>query len=961
MSECIEQCKESAAMIAAIASIYEKVKVSFIFFRDYDRLRNGVERVDVQDHTQLLRDLSLLKPTECLSNHYGAVCTALLEALDIVENEGAAGALIYVITNKGGRFVQSQGQKKELNNWNKGFPAHQKRLLRDMGAEKAASRLRRLNTKMMVLSTSRRAYSVTGFEALKEAAGCRQALHPGVQLLIINSAKKLFQVVMRDMMHTLNPSPAFQVQRLVGARAETISGALDFLDQLGTSSDQRNGAEIMLHEIANTDSGVKCLLGGDTGTDFLYFDLFGGTLASPSNPAWVRYCMLTSFPCTRTADILVERLVDSDGDLLGVVTDCDSLGAVIRNFVDDYASASPRAAYQKTVARMASSREAASAQQRHKMKTMTDELVGPTLAAAHECRDRGEPLLFIDDSVIMDGREIIETFLYVFPSRFLQMSSAEAFKYVENLLCAIRAATGEDSARATVGLTANCITHLPGSDFPDGRGSTASPLQVLSFLINMNISLTSAQSFNTATLAALVMKKAQSYDPVLVAIARDLLGSCDLVQLFDSQPLAHRGCVRALWLSEGVRPLLPAAVLTTLMNSLQISNFVLVLKKNKQHSLAFGVARLGEVCAEGERTNCLHCKRALLPEHFPTGDRRLCLYCRTTVASSANATFAALCSIFDLCAQPTPLPGVRSRGNRRTPTGPYLSEKVEADPTTSRVQLLCGLCRGFYTVTDLGRVLADNTKHKCPHCRALAITRRPKLETLLAAYIRASDPGEAQDDCTHTLAVDFIAQHAKRLLPAAAVPSSAEERERLLKSLRGRIAEERRRYAALQGREPQREGSVGDEWNLSRQEGYEIKKYWADAGIRDVLGPRQVEEVLLRQTGVRARFLPDDWDSGFDKVPIPYIILAGAQETGKDRRYGEDEIAKIFEEGELVTSEAARVLLAQMHPDLIESGSFRIALCKVCMSSESTQMRSHCGSEFCDKCHQVVCPTCNRW
>nr|BDT63139.1 MAG: hypothetical protein [Sicyonia whispovirus] len=935
ISGSMEQCKESAVKIAAMASIYEKVKVSFIFFSDYDRLRNGVERVDVQDHAQLTRDLSLLHQTGGLSSCYGAACTALLAALDIVESEKDTGALIYAITNKGGRFVQSRGQKKELNNWNKGVPAHQKRLMREMGAEQAAERMWRLNVKMMVLSTSRRAYSVTGFEALKKAAGRRQALHPGVQLLILNSAKKLFKVVTRDLMHTLNPSPAFQVQSLVGARAETISGALDFLDQLGTSSDQRNSAEIMLHEIANTDSGAKCLIGGDARTNFLFFDLFGGTLVSPGAPAWVRYCMLTSFPCARTANTLVERLVDGDDNLLGVVADCDSLGAAIRNFVDDYASASPREAYQNAVARMASSREAASAQQRQRVKTMAKGLVGPTLAAAHNCRDRGEPLLFIDDSAIKNGREFLKTSLSWFSSEFPKMSSASTFEWVEkNLLLAIRAATGEDSSRANVGLADNCITHLPGSDFPDGRGSTASPLQVLSFLIDMSVSLTTAQSFNTATLAALVMRRAQSYDPVLVAAARDLLGSCDLAQLFDGQPLAHSGCVQALWLSEGVRPLLPAGVLTTLMNSLQISNFVLALKRNEQHSLGFGVARLGEVCAEGERTDCLHCERALLPEHFPAGNRRLCLYCRTTVASSANATFAALCSIFNLGAQPTPLPGVRSRSNRRTLTGPHLSERVEADPTTRQVQLLCGLCRGFYTVADLGRVPAENKKHKCPFCRAFAITQRPKLENLLAAYVRASDSGEVQDDCTHTLAVDFIGQHAKMLLPAAAVPSSPEERERLLKLLREWIAKERRWHATLQGREPQREGSVGDEWNLSRRNGYEVKQYWRDAGIRDMLSPRQVEEVLLRQTGVRARFLPDDWASGVDNLPAPHIILAGAQETGQDRRYNENEIVKIFEEGELVTSEAARVLLAQVHPDLIESGILRIAPCSVCMSSE---------------------------
>ena len=1013
MGSIIREAKNVANDILKMCQVFENTSLALVLFNDYDHdqridydhdqpiVGNGILVYDNLINAEQVIDI-LSKITAKGGGHLGyeAVFTALLKTLDFIpiatDNDMMSGALIYIMTDEGGRFFHNEHEelKQELQCYNNAF-SDSFLTFEDTQLKGVAQKLKARNVKVMVLSPFPRAYDVEGFCNLEMAYNSVQEMYRGVQLIVAPDVEKLRLIISTDILCSLtNMDSATTSQSFCGSSVGTLDEFKPFCKKIVVDPPPPHIWNSLLKRCNNVD-GISLYQGKQPNktkpkTDFLHFSIYNG------HTSIGRYELLMSDPTTEKVDKLVNRLLNNRCGVFNLVADSESLGGLIRNLVDDFASPSCKTMYNNGVRTRSSSSANAKAQQTQRIARVADSLVE---VATDVCNRPEAGGLFYSSLWSGGSFPVIDN-----PTDFINMTQRKILVWVEDeLLKNIRFrpnVIGEEpppmppppssssssssssstthrrgettapmsAAQLNTVLTSTTIMDekrlhfIPANRFKMSFSDEACvhPAQILSFLVDSKISFKSATGLNTLMMYALVLKNKYDYPQQLIKLAEEFFNEFCFDTYLLTRSEIHSSGIRNSLLHENVIKHIPDNVVTTLMTTLQLSNFLIVLKINEEHKIPYNICKARQRNTS-ELIKCLGCNVSKYPENFNANDPlKYCCYCSVVRFDLDTAVSQDVTSILPLEPQ------------QQLPSEPMdcslprqQLDGVIGKQEGKSLELMCKGCSSFYPVWDATKAPADENKHRCPTCRAVALLKNKKIQNLLAHYVNSK---YKLTNPNLTLSVEFIAYNAHHMLSWVDCSLSSDDiRHSLntlsilssdditqsLNTLSKMLTEEQKKLSC---KIQQRGG-----WN-EKGDSVEVISLWRNKKIKDFLTTRQVERMFQLQTGVPATvsFLNKEWHNS-DNTRSCFNILNGIV---ANRQYTEEEIVKILDEGLLVTNAEAIKFVKELLPDTVDINEMlKIRECKICYSNENPTVVEHCKNFLiCSSClnnkQLELCPSC---
>ena len=927
--------------------LINELSMQFIEFKDFEDDDNGIKKYDIESIDQFEEALSLIQNTGGGANQHEASATALLESLSDLGNQ-YDGALVYILTDEGTRLYEHSDKDlvKEANK--------SKRDLAEYKPSTVAQVLEKKNVKLMVLSNDAKAYNHGGFRSL-EIASQNITADRGVkrvQLLKSANYKKMLAVISQDILFSvisdMDPS---NTQELFGKTVETVRNRSEFRGHCVALGIENEDYISGLFESLTADRKNKheevSLDNGDT--EFLHFSIAQSWWWHSS-----QYSMLVG-DCSQKdyrqkADKLANRIINNNW-LFTILANNASLGAMIRNFITQYASQEIATTYANRLKINSGSIEDAQNQQKMRLALNAKSVKSDVLNACHNSNG----VFYLRQQVPQLDTKARTNFLNMTPDmhRFVRDELLPEIEYRPNVPTNDERMEKDGKLVFTPADGDLCILSVP-------------------MLMHSDLVFNRIVAPNTFTFSCLILAAEAETDlpPMLVTAARSIISRFTFSDAVNS-PAIHSECLRRLLIDENVMKSLDPKISSLAWQSSYINMLMKATKLQETHNIKKHIARLVRQPVENLMT-CVGCNQDKFPSSFmvsPT--ENLCHTCSIScVDPEMNKVAFGILTLFDYSNADVPLKKKKSPKN--TFTKLYLWwgfswEEYEDLKKNNDIELKCFNCQHFYNVWAVNKAPGDVKKHMCFGCRTIKmlkiVARQGKgvethLQSLLLTYAQEWHKIINQNT-NHTLNIQFLVHHLTQLTPK---PKHSQEED----NTKEKMAALEKLVSRENGLDKPQSSTEGSGWSSNDSNITFINRY-EEKSLRGLLTTKDVEEFYSLQTGISINFLGKSWVEADDNR-TPYFIFHGKETNivAQARLLSSEEQSRIINEGLLATGVLARAFLRAKLPESVDIDDvMKEDGCHICFEGgHHNPVYIHCSLtfKFCFSCFVKfdprVCPYC---
>ena len=705
------------------------VESELIIYRDYDSPNNGISIHPINSRTDISTFMSQLRVAGGGAVGCEASCTALLTAMSRIDSRKHSGALLYLITDEGGRFYEGEdsvdiNEKKNFERELAYFPEFRK----SCWVSDIAFDMVNKNAKLTVIypySPSHPRDSLSSFyhyinlekalEVAEDKWGTGEILRIHMLRNMSSSSSKsmneLFEAASHnDLMCSMLPidiADVFNTQSLFGQKLKTKSKFERICNEMNITTLEKSSLEGRCNKFTNTgmyDSRNHCLV-----KDYLSFSIFPNRVAFDSN-------MLMGENAIREI-IQNEKLAQQ-------VVHSKILGPLIKGFINQMKD-------KRLASKCNSSLEAHSGFNELKNSSyalLADSFISDVISECHH----SNPLFFIENSNI----QRLLTEYKNQPQALINMCEPEVISwYTTELLPKIQICNNNDSSSSSSSSNylsdKKRLSFIPSKIFKRKNGNYVSPVQLLCSLLDKGITFNDINGSNVLYLSFLIVNTENTVCPELVNSAIETIKLYDFSKAtLDNSSKLFGALYRKHILQSKYRNLLPARIINTLVGSLQLDQLLLILRFPPASGKLQYVTKLAEVVRNNDgredRKLCKKCNVVKNVDCFE--ENNYCMYCSICYIDNTMSTTKTVLNALSISLKKKDI----INNNNNNKNNKALDDRFkrlgfnETVDVKTKIFLHCKICERWYHVWYYNKAPVNEMSHSCPHCRVLKLIDEKK-------------------------------------------------------------------------------------------------------------------------------------------------------------------------------------------------------------------------------------------